>query len=536
MKLGTAVALVTVSVLGPVGAGLHVLPAQERAERDAFWRIRQEATTSSQILKLAQVLTDRYGPRPTGSPNVKAAGEWAIEQMRAWGLQNGRLEPWDFGHPGWLNERLSAHIISPVKDHLVAEALGWTPGTKGAVRGEAVQITLPARPTKEELATHLDALRSSVRGRIVLVGPHQRVPVTFNDPPERRDDREILQILDAPAPPPAGPPPAAPQTPSPRPREREVLSAAQVTAQLYEFLQANGAIVRVNDAARDHGQIRAFANSSYDPSRAIPTVLLRNEDYGRISRLLEAGQRVELEFEIANQVYEEGRTSYNATAEIPGATDEVVMLGGHLDSWHAATGATDNAIGCSVVLEAARILKALGVTPRRTIRVALWSGEEQGLRGSRAYVKEHFGTFEEPKPAYGKFGGYVNIDYGTGRPRYLSVFGPGSAGTVLREVTASFKDLGVLGARVTRNRTGAGGSSDHRAFDEAGLPGINVLQDPIEYDSHTWHSNLDTYERIVEEDAIKSAIVVAATVYHLATRAEPLPRFSKDEMPRRPGR
>ena len=291
--------------------------------------------------------------------------------------------------------------------------------------------------------------------------------------------------------------------------------------------------MRVNDAARDHGQIRAFANNTYDPAKAIPTVVLRNEDYGRISRLLADGQTVELEFDILNRIYPEGRTSYNTIAEIPGATDEVVMLGGHLDSWHAATGATDNAIGCAVVMEAARILKAIGVKPRRTIRVALWSGEEQGLRGSRAYIGQQFGTFEEPKPAYSKFGGYVNIDSGTGRARYMTVFGPPAAATVVGEAIAPFKDLGVLGATTTRSRQG--GNSDHSTFNEAGLPGINVLQDPIEYASYTWHSNLDTFERIVEEDVIKSAIVVAATVYHLAMRADPLPRFSKDEMPRRPG-
>ena len=332
-------------------------------------------------------------------------------------------------------------------------------------------------------------------------------------------------------PPARGTPP--PATQKPQPPANQVLSNTQINDQLYQFLLANGALLRVNDAGRDHGQIRAFANPSYDPTKAIPTVVLRNEDYGRISRLLAAGQTVELEFDIVNHVYPEGRTSYNTTAEIPGETDEVVMLGGHLDSWHAATGATDNAIGCAVVMEAARILKAIGVKPRRTIRVALWSGEEQGLRGSRAYVRQQFGSFEEPKGAYGKFGGYVNIDTGTGRARYLTVFGPAAAATTVREAIAPFKDLGVLGANATRSRQGS--NSDHSTFNEAGLPGINVMQDPIEYDTATWHSNLDTYERIVEEDVIKSAIVVAATVYHLATRDEPLPRFSNDEMPRRPG-
>jgi len=513
-----------------VVAAVSLLGAEERVDLDVYGRIRQEAITRSEILRTTHVLTDRYGPRPTGSPNLKSAGEWAIEQLKSWGLENGRMEPWDWAHPGWLNERLSAHIISPVKDHLVAEALGWTPGTNGPVKGTAVQITLPDRPTKEQLTTHLESLRNTVKGRIVLVGPHRIVPVTFNDMPERLDDSEVLRIIDA-APAGAGGR-GQPAQQNALPPERRPLTNAQITAQVSEFLIANGALVRVNDAGRDHGQIRAFANPTYDPSKTIPTVVLRNEDYGRISRLLADGEKVELEFDIVNRVYPEGRTSYNAIAEIPGTTDEVVMLGGHLDSWHAATGATDNAIGCAVAMEAVRILKAIGTKPRRTIRIALWSGEEQGLLGSRAYVREHFGTAEDPKPAFSKFAGYVNTDDGTGRARYLSVFGPSAAVDALRDAVAPLKDLGVLGAVAVARRQGF--SSDYGAFNEAGLPGIRLGQDPIEYSNYTWHSNLDTYERIVEEDVIKLAIVVASSVYHLATRDQLLPRFSKDEMPRRP--
>ena len=514
-----------------LAAAVVSLHAQERIDHDAYWKIRQEATTNSHILRTVHVLTDRYGPRPTGSPNLKAAGEWAIKQLESWGLRHGRMEPWDWGNPGWLNERLSAHIVSPVSDHLVAEALAWTPGTNGPVRAAAVQITLPVRPTKQELSEHLEALRDRVKGKIVLVGAHQRVSVTFNDMPERRDDRDVLQILNAP---PAAGRGVPPSTQKPAAPERQPLSNTQLGAQVYDFLIAAGALVRVNDAGRDHGQIRAFANNTYDTGRAIPTVVMRNEDYGRISRLLADGEKVELEFDIVNRTFPEGRTSYNAIAEIPGTTDEVVMLGGHLDSWHAATGATDNAVGCAVAMEAVRILKAIGIAPRRTIRVALWSGEEQGMRGSRAYVRQHLGTFEEPKAAYSRLSAYVNIDYGTGRVRSMTVFGPAAAADALRETLAPFKDLGVLGANSTRSRQSA--NSDHSAFSEAGLPGINALQDPIEYDSYTWHSNLDTYERIVEEDVIKSAIVLAATVHHLATRDEMLPRFSSGEMPKRPGR
>jgi carboxypeptidase Q len=507
------------------------LYAQERIDHVTYWKIRQEATTNSHILRTAHVLTDRYGPRPTGSPNLKAAGEWAVKQLESWGLQNGRMEPWDWGNPGWLNERLAAHVVSPVRDHLVAEALAWTPGTNGPVKAAAVQITLPTRPTKQELAAHLDALRGAVRGKIVLVGAHQRVSVTFNDMPERREDRDVLQILNAP---PAAGRGAPPSTQKPVAPERQPLTNSQLSAQVYDFLIAAGARVRVNDAGRDHGQIRAFANNTYDESKAIPTVVMRNEDYGRISRLLADGENVELEFDIVNRLYPEGRTSYNAIAEIPGTTDEVVMLGGHLDSWHAATGATDNAIGCAVAMEAVRILKAIRVAPRRTIRLALWSGEEQGMRGSRAYVRQQYGTFEEPKAAYGKLSAYMNIDSGTGRVRSMTVFGPATAAVALSETLAPFKDLGVLGANSMRSRQAA--NSDHSAFSEAGLPGVNALQDPIEYVNYTWHSNLDTYERIVEEDVIKSAIVLAATIHHLATRDEMLPRFSNGEMPKRPGR
>ncbi len=300
------------------------------------------------------------------------------------------------------------------------------------------------------------------------------------------------------------------------------------------MLVAGGALVRVNDAGRDHGQIRAFQNSTYDVAKAAPTVVLRNEDYGRVSRLIADGTPVKLEFTIVNRTYPEGTTSYNAIAEIAGSDkkDEVVMLGGHLDSWHAATGATDNAIGAAVMMEAARILKALGVQPRRTIRVALWGGEEQGLLGSKAYVAQHFGTFENPRPEFASFNGYLNVDSGTGRIRGASVFGPGEAAAVLRQALAPFADLGVAGAMPTNSRRSGG--TDSTSFNAAGLPGIGLSQDPIEYGSYTWHTSLDTYERVIEDDVKKSAMSIAAAVYELAMRDEMLPRFSKDEMPAPP--
>jgi Zn-dependent M28 family amino/carboxypeptidase len=241
---------------------------------------------------------------------------------------------------------------------------------------------------------------------------------------------------------------------------------------------------------------------------------------------------VQLEMTIVNQVYPDAKTQYNVIAEIPGGdkAQEVVMLGGHLDSWHSATGATDNAIGCAVMMEAIRILQAVGAKPRRTIRLALWSGEEQGLLGSQAYVKQQFGTFENPTANYDNFAGYFNIDSGTGRARGMTVFGPPEAATVLRQALLPFLPQGVGGAIATTSRRRGG--SDHTSFNEAGLPGIGVQQDPIEYNSHTWHTNLDTYERVIESDAQASAMAIASAVYHLAMREDRLPRLSKERMPR----
>ena len=365
-----------------------------------------------------------------------------------------------------------------------------------------------------------------------MVGEEAEPGVSFTPANKRRDDEQLRQQYDPDFEPPARGGRGGRGGPEPDP---DVLNPREVATRVDQFLIDNGAVVRINDGGRVHGQIRAFSNRAYDSAQALPTVILRNEDFGRIARLLHYGDAVVLEVDIVNRDYPQGRTVYNAVAEIPGTdkADEVIILGGHLDSWHAATGTTDNATGVTVMMEAARILQAIGVQPRRTIRVALWGGEEQGLLGSQAYVAEHFGSFEDPKPGYEKFGGYFNVDSGTGRVRGASVFGPPEAAAVLREALAPFEDLGVMGARATDSRRRGG--SDHTSFNEAGLPGIGMQQDPIEYGTHTWHTNLDTYERAIEEDLKSSAIVVAAAAYYLATRDELLPRFAADQMPERPG-
>ena len=509
--------------------------SEERVDTATNWKIRQEATTNSHVLRTLHKLTDLYGPRLSGSPNLEAAGRWAIDQMESWGLTNGALEPFEFGHPGWLNERLSAHLVSPVKDALVCEALAWTPGTDGPVTGEAYQLTLPSTPRASELDAHLAGHGAAVAGKVVLVGEHVYVPVTLVGPATRREESDMRRQFDRVS---VNPPRRSDPDDDDDEEEEEdaeedpVLSRREVEQRVASFLKDAGALVRVNDAGRDHGQIRAFQNRTYDVTQAVPTVVMRNEDYGRISRLMEHGtEPVQLEFDIVNLSYPDGSTVYNAVAEIQGTdlADEVVMLGGHLDSWHAATGATDNAFGVTVMMEAVRVLAAIGSQPRRTIRVALWGGEEQGLLGSQAYVKQHFGTAEEPTEDYAKFGGYFNVDSGTGRLRGAQVFGPPEAADVLREVLAPFADLGVLGVTNTASRRRGG--SDHTAFNEVGLPGISMRQDPIQYGTYTWHTNLDTYERVIEQEAIAATIIVAGAVHHLANRDELLPRFDAAAMP-----
>jgi carboxypeptidase Q len=511
--------------------------AATNPDPDIQAKIRKEGTENSQIMRTMHFLTDVYGPRLTGSPNHKAAAEWAIKQMTSWGFDNAHLEPWDFGRPGWLNERASGHVISPYKEPLVFEVLAWTPGADGALTGKVYQMITPDSPTEDELKAFLENEKEKVKGKLVVVGKHRVIPVNFEPENKRMTDDQAKARFSGDGP--AGPPPGVrPREQQQQPGQPRKLSSRDINQKAGEFLAANGAMMMIIDTAvegrMEQRRVRAFNNRNFDPSKFPPTVMLSNEDYGRITRVLADGTPVELEFNIVNRIYPEGKTSYNAIAEIAGSDkkDEVIMLGGHLDSWHSATGATDNAVGCAAMMEAARILKAVGVKPRRTIRVALWGGEEQGLLGSQAYVKEHFGSVENPKPDYFKLGAYFNIDSGTGRARGMSVFGPPDAADALRPAVAPFADLGFAGVRASNSR--ALGGSDNTSFNQAGLPGVGVNQDPVEYFNFTWHTNLDTYERIVEDDVKKSAIIIAAAVYNLAMRDQLLPRFTRENMPALP--
>src|SRR3954451_11301291 len=511
----------------------------EAIDTAANAKIRAEGMERSKIMWIEHYLADVYGPRPIGSPNQKAAAEWAVKTMTSWGMTNAHLEPFTWRGVGWLPGRASGFITSPVRANLKFEAVPWSPSTAGTVSGEVVVIAPPETPADAELTAYLVGIAPRVRGHIVMAGAPPLVAVNFNEAIKRIPD-EQARARYTPGDGAAGRGGrgagrgggrgAPPQVPEGH------LSAQQVNQRIAQFLRDNPPALRLG--AQGGGRIPGVivaqngAGQIYDDTtRQSPAVILRNDDYGRMYRIIADGTPVSVEFNVQNQYFPEGKTSYVTVAEIPGTNkaEEVVMLGGHLDSWTSATGATDNAIGCAIMMEAARILQATGLKPRRTIRVALWSGEEEGEIGSLDYVKRHFGSAESPTPDYTKLDAYWNIDDGTGLVRGVSVFGRPPAAAVVAQYLKPFEEWGVYGANASSARVEGG--SDNGAFAVAGLPGIGAQQDPIEYNSTTWHTNLDNYERIVPDDVMKNATITASVVYHLAMRDQMLPRFSKEDMP-----
>ncbi|MGH9475202.1 MAG: M20/M25/M40 family metallo-hydrolase [Terriglobales bacterium] len=519
-----------------------------------------EAPESSKIMWIMHELADVYGPRLTGDPNLVRADSWVMRTTTSWGMRNAHLEPYPFvperlHHtvPGWANLLLQANAIKPFQNQLVVRPLHWTPGTHGPVTALAVLIPDPPgmsrgsfsngqfvpapRPTQADLDAYFAKDAPVVHGKIVLVGEYSIVPVDFKPPALRYSDTEwncrvgvLASGSDACKPfqrrrffrPPA-------QAPEPG-----TLDYRAVSEQLDAFLLKNGVEVRINDAHKAHGVIVAYNNPSYDVSTAVPTVVMQSDSYGRIARLLADTIPVTLRFNIENTTYPAGHHFNDVVAEIPGTDlkDEVVMLGGHLDSWNNATGATDNAAGSAMMLEAARILLAMHAHPRRTIRVALWGGEEEGLLGSLAYVDAHFGSVEHPKPEFKNLVAYLNIDDGTSKPRAASVFGPPAAAEFFRQTLAPFHDWGFMGATASTSRRTGG--TDSTSFNQAGLPGVNFEQDPIEYQPYSWHTNLDTYERLVPEDLREGAAEIASMAYALADAPDMLPRFNPASMPKPP--
>lgn len=560
MRLKLSPALLACAALG-LGGWMFTRPQDPAPTQDQVnAQVREYAKPeNSKVMWIMHELTDVHGPRLTGGPELLGAQNWVMQTESSWGMVNTHLESFPFvpermhqAVPGWDNLLLQANAISPFHAQLVVRSLHWTPGTHGPVTAPAVLIpeppglaftggrgaTPPPMPTQAELDAWFAQYAPKVKDKIVLVGDYQVIPLDFTPPALRRSDTSwdcMTGTLAADS----AACQALPQRrfrgnftpPKPDPTR---LTRQQVSAQLDAFLLKNGVKVRINNANKAHGVIVAYNNPSYDVATAVPTVVMQSDSYGRISRLLADNIPVTLRFNIENTTYPQGKVTHNVVGEIPGGDlkDQVVMLGGHLDSWNNATGATDNAAGSAMMMEAARILLAMHVHPRRTIRVALWSGEEEGLLGSLAYVDQHFGTAEHPKPAFKNLVAYLNIDDGTSKPRAASVFGPPEAAAFFRQTLASFRDWGFMGAVANTSRRTGG--TDSTSFNQAGLPGVNFEQDPIEYQPYSWHTNLDTYERLSPEDLREGAAEIAAMAYALANAPEQLPRFDAASMPKPP--
>jgi carboxypeptidase Q len=564
---------------------LAILPALAQAPGLATInsQLREQETKDSQVMWWLHEVTDVYGPRLTGSPGLRAAQDFAVGQMVKWGFSNVHLEAWNFNHPGWQNYDLEANTVSPFQQPLNVRAVAWTPGTNGPVQGPVLVVEPPqapagagrggrgggrggrgggmtpeqlaaianpgsspppmpaAKPTPEnkpvaqaDLDAFLASIKDKVRGAVIFYGPHVQVEENFVPAPLRREEDSWSQPggrggRGGPAAAARGGRGGADDAVPPG------LTAGQISTQVNRFLIENGALAKVTDSGRAYGIIVQQSSAGYNENPDnpnLPTLLMGNEDYGRIYRTATIDHiPVVLRINIHNEFYPAGRTVYNVAGELPGTdkADEVVMNGGHFDSWNPATGATDNAAGGAVAVEALRLIRTLNLPHRRTIRVALWSGEEEGLYGSIAYVAQHFGSAENPKPEWFKLDAYLNLDDGTGKPRGASVFGPPEAAAMVQNAMDNFKDWGFYHVNPTLGRQTGG--TDSTSFNNAGLPGVGYSQDPFDYNTYTHHTNFDTYERVYEPDMREAAVEEALTLYALANADQMVPRCSAGTMP-----
>jgi len=506
--------------------------SEEAVDQQAVARIRGEAFNHSQIMDIMATLTDVIGPRLTGSPSLKRAQEFARDKLRDWGIPNARLEAWAFGR-GWSLEGVMANMTAPSFSPLIAYPKAWSPGTNGTVRGEVVYLDA-------QTPADVEKFKGKLHGRVVLFSPAQLVKPEFTPEGQRATDEELLKLANA------EPPPRPAQSFQLSPEQR---AAAELNYRKWQMVYSEGAAVVLEPGHRDAGTV--YVTSAVIPSpvdmpsekrvrpwhpskpAVIPQAVVAAEQYNRMMRLLARGLAVSAEINLQTRFYDDDPMSYNLIGEIPG-TDlkaEIIMIGSSMDSWHAGTGATDNASGAAVALEVMRILQSLGVKPRRTIRVGLWSGEEQGRLGSRAYVAEHLGRKIEDsnnpsgrarwefQPEYEKVSGYLNLDYGAGRLRGAYLQGNEAARPIFRAALAPLKDLGASTLSISDI-----GAADHISFDEVGLPGFQFIRDYMEGTTRAPHTNMDVLDHVMEEDLKQSAAVAASLLWHLAMRDAKLPR------------
>ena len=502
---------------------LTAVLAEESVNLDVVHRIRQEALQNSRVMDHAFYLTDVSGPRVTNSPGYFKAANWVVGQMKGWGI-DAKLESWGPFGRGWDFTHFSAHMIEPASASLIGVPLAWTPGTNGAVTGDAAVAVIAND-------ADIERYRGKLTGKIVFLGTGRELTIRTTAPGTRYTDQQLAEIAAAPAAGRGGNPPGARALAAGRggPNAPGTANTAgpQFTNRLNQFFAEERvlAVARIGLGQSDGGTVFVQGGGSRDAKDPLapPTFALTPEHYNRVLRLLDNGIAVKLEVDIRARFIDDRTDSANVIAEIRGRTkpDEVVMIGAHFDSWHGGTGATDNAAGSAVMIEAMRILKTLNLPMDRTVRMGLWGGEEPGLLGSRAYVTQHFADRADMrlKSEHAKLSGYFNVDNGTGRIRGVYLQGNDRMRPIFEEWFTPFADLGA-GTITIRNT----GGTDHTSFDAVGLPAFQFIQDPIEYDARTHHSNMDVYDRLQAADLRQMAAVVASFAYNAATRPDLLPR------------
>ncbi|HEX9107866.1 MAG TPA: M20/M25/M40 family metallo-hydrolase [Longimicrobiales bacterium] len=492
------------ALAGSVFAGTPAVAqvAQEKVDLALVQKIRDEGLNRSQVPALVHYLTDVVGPRLTGSHQMKQANEWTAGKLREWGATNVVVEPWgEFGR-GWERVAFSGRVVEPFVFPLNAQPQAWTGSTKG-------RVTAPVVLVKVDSLADLARYHGKLKGAVVVMRPALEPGLELTAPAQRYDADSLLAPV----------PQRQPRQAQGRPADfmRAMQQRQTQAAAMDSAFVAEGIVAVLTPSSRPYAMLSVSGTSSArDPKRPVPvpTLVVGQEQYGTIWRDLQGGTAVKVELDVQNRVYAEDTQAYNTLGDIAGSdlADQYVMLGGHLDSWTGGTGATDNAAGSVVMMEAVRILKALNLKPRRTIRIGLWSGEEQGLLGSRGWVARHPDLLP-------KISAYVNVDNGAGKIRGIWDQSNEKAIPVFEQILWPFRDLGVVAVR-----HGDTGGTDHLAFDAAGVPGFNFIQDPLDYGTRTHHSNVDTWERLPMDDLKQAAVVVAATVWELANRDDMMPR------------
>lgn len=493
----------------------------ENIDLSMMQKIREEGLQHSQVMDIAFHLTDASGNRLTNSAGFMRAANYAKETLAGWGLSDASLDPWGEFGKGWDLEKSYVALTAPYYKPLTTYPKAWCGGTRGLEHASILVIN-----AKDSLA--LMAYQGQLKGKILILDPEMEYKQSFKPDASRHTDEDLAKMA------------AAEPTPARNFRGPFNRGAAfRVMALLKEMAVKEGAVAMLSTGAKNHdGTLFTQGGGGYkgsDPANFLD-IVLGIEDYNTILRLSKAGIPVNMDMDVKTKFQTKDLKGYNVIAEIPGTDpllkDEVVMIGGHLDSWHTGTGATDNAAGCSVMMEAIRILKTLGIQNKRTIRIGLWSGEEEGLLGSRGYVRKTFGdpATMELLPAQNKFSTYFNIDNGTGKIRGIYLQGNEACRSIFTRWLEPFHDLGAN--TVTISNTGG---TDHLSFDAVGLPGFQFIQDEIEYSNRTHHSNMDVYDHLVPDDLKQIATIVAAFVYDAAQRDQKLPRKELPQ-PRTSGR